>query len=768
MVIVAMLVIGVLGAGIYSLTNSSTFTGLLSNKNDQAYQLAQAGVRYAIDNIFQSNPNYPSTDFFLPDNNHKFNITVANNVITSIGIVNAGTFLETQRQIIYNVLSSWDSGSGSGSPPSLPAPTQPVISLQNDAPSFTPTQSSAGSIAVSSTGTITLGGGVGNTNNSGTILYQGSSSISNCNAGACYFPCGLRAYFQFTANEDNSASSMNIGDGFTFGVFSAINNTRDRSGGAPYGNSVSMGELMGYAGPGNTTSAGTAATKDSLGLKPPKMAVEFDFYPNNGETSSGCGSGREDYLASPAAYTNNHMAIIFWGANPVASTQCAVNGTNYPQASFDDNVHGAGSGDTSTATSGPVNSGSPLVFTTGYVGSTGYYAGAATTCSTLTNPSTCNWMEDGHTYSFRLEISRDGTNDGLYQINGWITTISPPPNCSGSNCMSDVTTPFTASVPQITRTITLDSINDAALNQIYFGFTEATGSASQNVQVSNLGVFFPQLSGGVCTGNCTYAITPTSASFTPSAQTGQTVAVTAATGCTWTAVSDSTTWLTVTGGASGTSFGTVTYNVAADTGPARTGHIIIGGQTFTVTQANGCTYAISPTSASLASSAATGQTVAVTAGTGCTWTAVSNNPTWLTVTGGASGTGNGTVTYSATANTSTTAARTGTITIGGQTFTVTQAKLCSAYRVWNQTGATYDFLVTGNTCRQNITSGNEITTTTASTQLQAGGTVTRYTTAGGGCSSAVQGSISYTNAVNVDVDGDCQINYNSGDVAGDR
>ena len=92
MVIVAMLVIGVLGAGIYSLTNSSTFTGLLSNKNDQAYQLAQAGVRYAIDNIFQSNPNYPSTDFFLPDNAHKFNITVANNTITSIGIVNAGTF----------------------------------------------------------------------------------------------------------------------------------------------------------------------------------------------------------------------------------------------------------------------------------------------------------------------------------------------------------------------------------------------------------------------------------------------------------------------------------------------------------------------------------------------------------------------------------------------------------------------------------------------------------------------------------------------------
>lgn len=667
MVIVAMLVIGVLGAGIYSLTNSSTFTGLLSNKNDQAYQLAQAGVRYAIDNIFQSNPNYPSTDFFLPDNAHKFNITVANNTITSIGIVNAGTFLETQRQIIYNVLSSWDSGSGSGSPPSLPAPTQPVISLQNDAPSFTPTQNAAGAITVSSTGTITLGGGVGN--NSGTILYQGSSSISNCNAGACYFPCGLRAYFQFTANQDNSNDSTAIGDGFTFVVLSAINNTRDRSGGAPYGNSVSMGELMGYAGPGNTTPAGTAATKDSLGLKPPKMAVEFDFYPNSGETSSGCGSGREDYLASPAAYTNNHMAIIFWGANPVVTTQCAVNGTNYPQASFDDNVHGAGSGDTSTATSGPVNSGSPLVvFTPPYAGSTGYYAGTSTTCLTPAN-GTCNWMEDGHTYSFRLEISRDGTNDGLYQINGWIYRDSTTPPTG----FSDVTTPFTASVPQISRTITLDSINDAALNQIYFGFTEATGSATQNTQISNLGVFFPQTVGGVCTSACTYAITPTSASLTPSAYTNQTVAVTAGTGCAWTAASDSTTWLTVaTGSASGTGFGTVTYNVTANTGAARTGHIIIGGQTFTVTQAS-CTYAFGSCPAAFPRAGGTGS-ISVTTPTGCAWTST-DNQAWIT-TAPTSSSGTGSVTVTVGAGTAGNTPRTGTVTVSG-TMGTTSSTTCT-------------------------------------------------------------------------------------------
>ncbi|MCX6586608.1 MAG: BACON domain-containing carbohydrate-binding protein, partial [Acidobacteria bacterium] len=53
------------------------------------------------------------------------------------------------------------------------------------------------------------------------------------------------------------------------------------------------------------------------------------------------------------------------------------------------------------------------------------------------------------------------------------------------------------------------------------------------------------------------------------------------------------------------------------------------------------------------------------------WTAVSDAG-WLTVTGGATGTGNGTVTYSVAANGTNVASRTGRLTIGGQTFTVTQ------------------------------------------------------------------------------------------------
>jgi hypothetical protein len=61
----------------------------------------------------------------------------------------------------------------------------------------------------------------------------------------------------------------------------------------------------------------------------------------------------------------------------------------------------------------------------------------------------------------------------------------------------------------------------------------------------------------------------------------------------------------------------------------------------------------------------------VTTAAGCAWTAASN-ASWLTVTSGASGSGNGTVSYSVAVNTST-SARNGTLTVAGQPVTVSQA-----------------------------------------------------------------------------------------------
>jgi Putative binding domain, N-terminal len=67
------------------------------------------------------------------------------------------------------------------------------------------------------------------------------------------------------------------------------------------------------------------------------------------------------------------------------------------------------------------------------------------------------------------------------------------------------------------------------------------------------------------------------------------------------------------------------------------------------------------------------QLVPVSTGTGCTWTAVSN-VSWVTVTVGSSGTGNGTVNYSVGPYGGPPKKRAGTMTIAEQTFTVNQTK----------------------------------------------------------------------------------------------
>ena len=82
-----------------------------------------------------------------------------------------------------------------------------------------------------------------------------------------------------------------------------------------------------------------------------------------------------------------------------------------------------------------------------------------------------------------------------------------------------------------------------------------------------------------------------------------------------------------------------------------------------------CVSPLNPSTASFGQVAGTGS-VPVTAPSGCGWVAQSN-ASWLLVTGGTPGSGNGTVNYSVAANMS--LVRTGTITIGGQTFTVTQS-----------------------------------------------------------------------------------------------
>ena len=173
---------------------------------------------------------------------------------------------------------------------------------------------------------------------------------------------------------------------------------------------------------------------------------------------------------------------------------------------------------------------------------------------------------------------------------------------------------------------------------------------------------------------CTVTINPTNQSVPATGATGINITVTAPAGCARPATSNAT-WITVTGGATGSGNGSVTLNVVANTGGARTGTVTIGGQIFTVNQAAAagpqCTYSINPTGQTVGSDAGTGLPVAVTAGAGCAWTAAANVG-WLQITSGSGGTGNGTVNFTFSNFSGST--RTGTMTIAGQTLTVTQVE----------------------------------------------------------------------------------------------
>jgi len=83
-----------------------------------------------------------------------------------------------------------------------------------------------------------------------------------------------------------------------------------------------------------------------------------------------------------------------------------------------------------------------------------------------------------------------------------------------------------------------------------------------------------------------------------------------------------------------------------------------------------CSFTLSTAGVTLPPTGGTGS-VAVTAGSQCGWKAFSNVPSFITITSGASGTGNGTVNFSAAANLSV-VPRTGTISVAEHTFIITQ------------------------------------------------------------------------------------------------
>jgi hypothetical protein len=198
-----------------------------------------------------------------------------------------------------------------------------------------------------------------------------------------------------------------------------------------------------------------------------------------------------------------------------------------------------------------------------------------------------------------------------------------------------------------------------------------TSGASRNLSIGFAGQSFMISQSTVDAPNCGATLAPTSATIAEAGGSGS-VAVTIPAGCSWVATSESS-WITITGGASGVGPGTVTYSVPANpTGSPRNGSLSIAQQRFTLAQSGPpCSNSSlsPPTGANFTGAGGTG-TVTVTIPAGCAWQAFAGN--FVTITSGANGVGPGTVTYSVLPNT-TGASRNLSITIAGNPFMVSQA-----------------------------------------------------------------------------------------------
>ena len=184
---------------------------------------------------------------------------------------------------------------------------------------------------------------------------------------------------------------------------------------------------------------------------------------------------------------------------------------------------------------------------------------------------------------------------------------------------------------------------------------------------------------------CTLNLNPASSGPLAGAGGASSFAVETLPGCNWTAVSSDPA-LTVTGGASGAGPGNVDFSVAANpTALARNFAVTVtvsnnGIMAAHATSQSGaaCTLTLDPTSTNLPAAGGSGS-FAVQTLVGCSWTAGSPDAD-VTITGGASGSGNGTVTFDVAANPLTTPRNFGiTVVVGGSAptanHTIAQAPL---------------------------------------------------------------------------------------------
>ncbi len=165
----------------------------------------------------------------------------------------------------------------------------------------------------------------------------------------------------------------------------------------------------------------------------------------------------------------------------------------------------------------------------------------------------------------------------------------------------------------------------------------------------------------------TLGLTPASGMFSSSGGSGQ-LSISTSSGCPWEVANDSPGALIDVTPTSGTGNGNVTFTVLPNAGlNSRSLEVTVPEGIVELTQSGVCTSSFDTSSFSSNAQGGTTSVGITSSADGCSWTAY-GNADWLY---GSSGTGSGALVYSIATNTG--AARSGTLSLGNQTFTVNQA-----------------------------------------------------------------------------------------------
>jgi hypothetical protein len=212
-------------------------------------------------------------------------------------------------------------------------------------------------------------------------------------------------------------------------------------------------------------------------------------------------------------------------------------------------------------------------------------------------------------------------------------------------------------------------------NSVRYTMTSNTSMSSRSGALVIGGQPFVVTQLGATNVPCTYSVSPMSLTNAYGA-TSNSITLTTAANCPWSVINTNP-WLSIPL-TSGSGSAPISYFVAANgsTSP-RSGYVSIASKLVFIRQ-NGagstnsgtnCIITLSPYSRTHEFTSSTG-TVSVSTSSNCPWSVVETNP-WINIASSGSGLGNGTVIYTVTANSGGTT-RSGHITIGGQTFVVTQ------------------------------------------------------------------------------------------------